>query len=443
MENVSVFLDRPVGAMKPMHAVNNGPLHSAPAQKRSNLEAYKAARIPYARNHDASEWIDYGGEFVVDIYSLFPNFDADPEDPVNYEFAVTDAYTALIQSAGTETFYRLGSRIEHQVKKYRTVMPKDFKKWAVICEHVIRHYTEGWADGFYYDINYWEIWNEPDLSADPDKPKKTWSGTPEEFYEFYAVVATYLKEKFPHLKIGGPAVARYDEVWLNGFFDRLTRDGTPVPLDFFSWHCYGFRPQKMMDKCASIRAKLDEYGYTKAESILNEWNYVKDWGEGWVDSIRTMISLKGAAYVAACMCIGQNRKDLDMLMYYDAAPCSMNGLFDFYSWEPLKGYWALYAFADLYDLGTCIATQCSDPDLYVTAAKGEDGSAATLLCYYTDEENTPPKTVTVSFSEGDGKTDVYTVDAIHDYEKTGEEQGSSVSLILEPNTFVVLKRDRR
>ena len=74
MENVSVFLDRPVGAMKPMHAVNNGPLHSAPAQKRSNLEAYKAARIPYARNHDASEWIDYGGEFVVDIYSLFPNF---------------------------------------------------------------------------------------------------------------------------------------------------------------------------------------------------------------------------------------------------------------------------------------------------------------------------------------------------------------------------------
>ena len=45
-------------------------------------------------------------------------------------------------------------------------MPKDFKKWAVICEHIIRHYTEGWADGFFYDMPYWEIWNEPDLDSD-------------------------------------------------------------------------------------------------------------------------------------------------------------------------------------------------------------------------------------------------------------------------------------
>jgi len=439
MTTVTVFPHRPMGKMKPMHAVNNGPLHSAPSQTRSNLEAYKAARIPYARNHDASEWIDYGGEFVVDIYSLFPNFDADPENPANYEFAVTDAYTALIQSSGTETFYRLGSRIEHQVKKYRTVMPKDFKKWAVICEHVIRHYTEGWAEGFYYDINYWEIWNEPDLSANPDEPKKTWSGTPEEFYEFYAVVATHLKEKFPHLKIGGPAVARYDEAWLNGFFTRLTRDETPVPLDFFSWHCYGYRPQKMIDKCAAIRAKIDEYGYTDAESILNEWNYVKDWREGWVDTVRTIISLKGAAYAAACMCLGQNRKDVDMLMYYDAAPCSMNGLFDFYSWEPLKGYWALYAFADLYDLGTCIETRYEEEDLYVTAAKDNDGKTAVLLCYYTDEESMPEKTVTVRFPTA-ANTTVYTVDQTHDYEKTGSTQGEEITLTLQPNTFAVLKR---
>jgi len=442
MDVVSVFSDCPIGKMKPMHAVNNGPLHSYPIQRRSNLAAYKAARIPYARNHDASEWIDYGGEFVVDIYSLFPNFDADPDDPANYEFAVTDAYTALIQSAGTETFYRLGSRIEHQVKKYRTVMPKDFKKWAVICEHVIRHYTEGWANGFHYRIQYWEIWNEPDLSSNPSEPKRTWSGTPEEFYEFYSVVATYLKEKFPHLKIGGPAVAHYDEVWLNGFFNRLTRDEKLVPLDFFSWHCYGTRPLKMKDKCVLFRAKLDEYGYFDSESILNEWNYVKDWTDGWVDTVLTLISLKGAAYVAACMCVGQNEKSLDMLMYYDAAPCSMNGLFDFYSWKPLKGYWALYAFADLYDLGTCIETKCEANDLYVTAAKSEDGKIATMLCYYSDESDLSPKNVTVDFHNcSDTPTEIFTVDEAHDYEKIGEVKGTSVTLTMLPNTFVVLKRN--
>ena len=28
-----------------------------------------------------------------------------------------------------------------------------------------------------------------------------------DFFEFYDVVATHLKERFPHLKIGGPAIA--------------------------------------------------------------------------------------------------------------------------------------------------------------------------------------------------------------------------------------------
>ena len=45
------------------------------------------------------------------------NFDADVEDPASYDFAVTDAYIANIQACGSETFYRLGSKIEHIVKK--------------------------------------------------------------------------------------------------------------------------------------------------------------------------------------------------------------------------------------------------------------------------------------------------------------------------------------
>ncbi len=47
--------------------------------------------------------------------------------------------------AGTKTFFRLGQTIEHQIKKHGTIPPRDFKKWAVICEHIIRHYTEGWV----------------------------------------------------------------------------------------------------------------------------------------------------------------------------------------------------------------------------------------------------------------------------------------------------------
>ena len=49
--------------------------------------------------------------------------------------------------------------------------PKDYAKWARICEHIITHYTEGWADGFNYKITYWEIWNEPENI-------QMWQGTP-------------------------------------------------------------------------------------------------------------------------------------------------------------------------------------------------------------------------------------------------------------------------
>ena len=443
--SVTVDLSAPVGKMKPMHAVNHAPVGCIiPSQNRNNFDAYQAARIPYCRNHDMSEWIDYGGEFVVDVYNLFPNFDADPEDPANYEFACTDAIVKFTQDTGTETYYRLGSRIEHQCKKYRTVMPKDFKKWAVVAEHVIRHYNEGWADGFHYDLQYWEIWNEPDLDSDeaPANKRRTWGGTAEQFYEFYSVVATHLKERFPHLKIGGPGYARR-EGWLDGFLERLTKDGGHVPMDFFSWHCYGSDPKKMLRHARAFREKLDAYGYSDAESHLNEWNYVADWNDGWLDTVKEIIGLRGASYLAACMCEGQNSPDVDMMMYYAAGPTTMNGIFDFYTCQPIKGYWALYGFSDLCDLGTSVRSVSSDEDIYATAAKDGNGNAAALVCYYTNENDAAEKAVSVTFSGGSFRSvAVHTVDEAHDYDCTEtlpENETNTVSLKMKPNTLAVLK----
>ncbi len=55
-----------------------------------------------------------------------------------------------LEASGVEPFFRLGVTIETFVEKgfprIRTSPPRDFEKWARISEHVIRHYTEGWAD---------------------------------------------------------------------------------------------------------------------------------------------------------------------------------------------------------------------------------------------------------------------------------------------------------
>lgn len=442
MSNVVVDFSQTLGKIKPMNAVNNGPVGVIiPSQNRNNFEEYKAARIPYARNHDASEWIDYGGEFVVDVYSIFPDFDADPTDPQNYEFAVTDALVKFTQDTGTEVYYRLGARIEHQCKKYRTRMPKDFAKWAVVCEHIIMHYNEGWANGFEYGIKYWEIWNEPDLDADiaPEK-NRTWGGTPEQFYEFYAIAATYLKGIFPHLMIGGPALANRTGEWLDGFLERLTRNGQRIPMDFFSWHWYGTDPSDMLKRSHLVREKLDHAGYTDTESHLNEWNYVADWTDGWLDTIRDIIGMKGAAFIGACMSEGQNDPTVDMMMYYEVAPTTMNGIFDFYTCKPIKGYWALYGFSDLCELGTHVKSECDDLDIYAVAAKDERGNYAVFVTYYTTKFDSKVKKVNISFQNACfDAIDIYTIDGEHSYEVTDTVQSNRVTVTMKPNTFVVLK----
>ena len=142
MNHIQINFAKVTGPVKPMHSVNNGPVYKFAADQRiTNIESYRAAGIPYARTHDASFNATYGGEHIVDINMIFTNFDADPTDPASYDFALTDEYMRVIEAGGAKVFYRLGSKIEHWSKKYNTLPPKDFHKWAVICEHIILHYT--------------------------------------------------------------------------------------------------------------------------------------------------------------------------------------------------------------------------------------------------------------------------------------------------------------
>lgn len=84
-----------VGPMKPMNAVNNGPKHRSTTQNRGNFDEYKAARFPYARTHDSAECLAHGGPHIVDIWRVFPDFDADPTLPESYDFFLTYRFCRL------------------------------------------------------------------------------------------------------------------------------------------------------------------------------------------------------------------------------------------------------------------------------------------------------------------------------------------------------------
>ncbi|MBQ6470609.1 MAG: hypothetical protein IJJ33_01375 [Victivallales bacterium] len=374
-----------IGHIKPMNAVNNGPIGEMGG--RGNLALWQTAQIPWCRTHDASFCGAYGGEHTVDIQAVFPDFAKDAEAPDSYHFSETDRYLKKIREGGSRVFYRLGSKIEHAPEKYGTQVPADFRKWAVICEHIIRHFNEGWADGFHWNIEYWELWNEPDHLLE-ENGNPTWQGTPEQFFELYRVAATHLKRCFPHLKIGGPALRGRDIGWAERFLSALTSDGVRTPLDFLSWHVYAPSPA-IYSMGRRYRRLLDSYGYERTESVLDEWNYARGKGvEEFNRSIRCILGMKGAAFTCAAMCAGQN-SPIDMMMYYDARPSVYNGLFDFYTFRPLKTYFVFRCWSLLAELENQIAVDTQDKSGLFAVGAAQDGRVRLLLSRFFEEQFTP------------------------------------------------------
>lgn len=450
---ITVFPDVAVGPVKRMNAVNNGPRINNAEQVYTGTTGYfKAANVGYSRNHDAAGAGAYG-EHVVDISIIFPDFSKNPNKLESYDFTLTDRYVKSIQDAGVEVFYRLGQAIENQpLKKYNIYPPKDNKKWAVIAEHIIRHYNEGWADGFHYNIKYWEIWNEPNLEWDNDKWKtdpRCWAGSPEQFYDFYEVAAKHLHACFPDLAIGGPAMSGTDPgsrtvpVWYERLLSEMQRRG--VPIDFFAWHIYESDPTVYVDYSNQVRALLDKYGYTKAESFLNEWNYIKSWTDDYPYSMKVMVSPKAGAFVCAAMQEGQNCPT-DMMMYYDWCPSSnFNGLFDNRTSAPLWSYWALYSWGKLKTLGTRVKAESSYPsDVRVTAARDSEGRLGILVSRYVLDDNiTSPLDVTVRLTDGrfDEKVRCHITDQFNMYTEypVALQPDGTLLLSLQPDSFVFVE----
>jgi len=387
---VKVDFSKKIGKIKPMHCVNNVPF--VPYNKGQNDLYLKMqeAGIPYTRLHDTGG--TYGGRCFVDIANVFPNFEADPSDPNSYDFAFTDRLLSEIVKYNIKPFYRLGASIEndHHIKAYNIYPPADNLKWAKICEGIIRHYNEGWANGFNYNIEYWEIWNEPDNEPEIEN-NPMWKGTLQQYFELYKTTALYLKEKFPHLKIGGYSSCGFyalknidisnvahstprTEYFIEFFhkFMKYVKENN-LPLDFFSWHSYGDVKENIF-YTEYVHEQLSNYGYTNTEIILNEWN----------PGIRYRGTLRDATNIAAMFCAMQKSHN-DMCMYYDAQIRSNYcGLFNPLSKDVFKAYYSFVAFNELYKLKYEVQSSCDKDEVYVCAASN-NGKGAIMVVNRTNE----------------------------------------------------------
>ncbi len=380
MAKIKVDVSKQVGKMKPMHGGGQPPI--AGFRKQPYFHYLTEAGIPYSRLHDVGG--PFGQGKFVDIPNIFRNFEADETNPESYDFVFTDYLIEQLVKAGVEPYFRLGVTIENwwNIKTYTTQPPKDYQKWARICEHIIAHYTKGWADGFNYNIKYWEIWNEPEGEA-------MWSGTAEEFYELYDVAAKHLKKCFPEISIGG-----YSSWGFRAIFEPERENGSGFeaeclrfflgfmkyikehnsPIDFFSWHSY-FKTKKTVEMDKWLKETLEEFGYGDVEIHLNEWN--------------PCFNEYGTAHHSAEICgimIAMQKGNEDVLCIYDmrtnAAPYCP--LFDIKTHKPIHGYYALVAFNELYKLKNQVECESDTEELYVLAAS--DGKKSAMLISNLTEE---------------------------------------------------------
>jgi hypothetical protein len=350
-DTLRIDFSRPSGEIRPLHGINCGPICDGGMVDLT--EFYQELRVPLVRLHDCH----WPNPDVVDIHTIFPDFDADPDDPASYRFAKTDEYVAATLATDARIVFRLGESIDHGRIKEHVHPPRDTEKWAAICLGIVRHYNDGWANGFRHRIGYWEIWNEPE-----NRPVM-WSGTDEDYFRLYAVTSRALKERYPDLKIGGPAVGATGSVengeyrptpFVAEFLETCRREN--LPLDFFSWHCYADDPEELVVRAKGVRRELDERGFAKTESHLNEWNYLPDgdWspltlsGQGeprkrWHE--RTT-GAEGAAFAATALILLQDAP-VDATNFYRGEIGGFSA-FDGFG-GPTKSFYGLKAFATSLD----------------------------------------------------------------------------------------------
>lgn len=102
MQQTKVLVDynQITGKMKPMHCVNGGPRDGGRLLVHDFTAEFKHMGVPYARLHDIE--YPYGLNRFVDIHCIFPDFDADVDDPASYNFEPTDRFLQAIRDADNE-----------------------------------------------------------------------------------------------------------------------------------------------------------------------------------------------------------------------------------------------------------------------------------------------------------------------------------------------------
>ena len=295
----------------------------------------------------------YGQNQYFDIHAIFPDFSRDSGDPDAYNFAPTDEYMKRIMENGREIIFPLGESADYFPKKPFAKEPQDKHKWADICLHIVMHYNAGFADGYKWNIKYFEIYPGADTSA-------CYGGTKESFYELYAITARLIREHFPRVKLGGYSSLGFSSMnkltidpelrgaigFLGGFFAYITGAEDKIPLDFFTFKSTPNKPEELVLHAKYAKSLIKEYSLRSVKTFISEFDIVKK------DTLPTT-----AEYLASM--ISAEKNGIDAMIFAPTNPSNR-----------ISKAMADKAFSSLYSLGGIKVLEEYQKELYTAAGVG-------------------------------------------------------------------------
>ena len=342
---INVDFSIPAGDIKPLGGMCNGPV----SYDSDISPVFREMRVPYVRYNNTDTAIS---RFAFDISRIFPDKNADENNPESYDFGVTDKYITAAYNCGARVIYRLG-----ESDGAMSWALDDPQKWIAVCLHIVKHYNDYWKSGFAFGISEFEI--SPMGNFKGDKKDAA-------VFELYGNAAKTLKLFDENYRVGGMGFSSYSPS-AREFVKHCAAKA--FPLDFISFTSFTDTPEKVFADVEKYTELLYNLGLSDTKIMLCEWNYIKRLSE-LCDSSRYLENVGGAyakecreifesqrSIVGAAFCssilIGLNQyPSLEYANYYDAQPALSKycGICDRYG-NVEKPYYAFKAYSEIQKFG--------------------------------------------------------------------------------------------
>ena len=195
------------------------------------LRADWQRQLTYAHQQCGFKYIRMHGLFDDDM-GVYREENGKPE----YNWQYIDELYDFLEKIGMKPFVEMSFMPDALASGSKTIFwyhgnvtpPRDMKKWADFIRAFVEHEKERYGDA---EVRTWyfEVWNEPNLKDG------FWTGTQQDYFDFYAATARAIKSVNPDYQVGGPATAGCG--WVPEFIHFC--DTNSVPVDFIATHTYG------------------------------------------------------------------------------------------------------------------------------------------------------------------------------------------------------------